>query len=125
MNAKEALSMSKPRPGRPEHAPSTRHKPDEASIGLATPEPMEGNALLTHPDVQVMEQGERSYRIRVGAVELTYDCSSGHPAWYLYLPGHKQHVGPVTTDQYEPGQQHCMINIDRDQRGRTFGIEVL
>jgi hypothetical protein len=116
--------MSKPRPIGPGPASHTVHAPHEARLEPVAPEPMQGIALLDHPDVQITEQGEGYYRIRVGAVELTYDCSSGHGAWYLYLPGHRKTVGPVTTDQYEP-QQDCMINIDRDQRGQAVGIEVV
>jgi hypothetical protein len=88
------------------------------------PERMDPVQLLAHPDVQVTQEGERYYRIRVGQVELTYDCSFGG-AWYLYLPGHEQAVGPVTTDQYDPGNQPFMINIDRDKKGNAVGIEIV
>jgi hypothetical protein len=93
-------------------------------VELNLPERSEPVQLLSHPDVQVTQEGDRYYRIRVGQVELTYDCSL-HGAWYLYLPGHEQAVGPVGTDQYDPGNQPFMINIDRDQKDRAVGIEIV
>lgn len=93
-------------------------------IEMELPELMDNVMLLDHPDVQVIQQGERYYRIRVGEVELTYDCSF-RGAWYLYLPGHQLSEFPITTDQYDPGNQPFMINIDRDRKDRAVGIEIV
>lgn len=94
-------------------------------IELDLPELTDPVTLLDHPDVQVLQQGERYYRIRVGALELTFDANCGSGAWYVYLPGHEQSQFPVTTDQYDPGNQPFMINIDRDRRGIAVGIEIV
>jgi hypothetical protein len=90
------------------------------------PESMDPVQLLNRPDVQVIQEGERYYRIRVGAVELTYDATCGHGAWYLYLPQHEQRVPPVRTQEHDAGPGvGFMINIDHDQKGKAFGIAIV
>lgn len=90
----------------------------------AQPERFEPVVLFDHPDLQVIQMNHSFYRVRVGQVELTYDCSY-QGAWYLQLPGYEQRVKPLSVEQYDPQNQPNWINIDRDQRGVAVGIEVV
>lgn len=62
------------------------------------------------------------YRIRLGAVEVTYSPESR--AYYVYMPGHEQATLPVHTHVY-CHDDHVMIHVDHDQHGRAYGIEIL
>ncbi len=65
------------------------------------------------------------YRIRVGAVELTYDVGAG--AWYVYMPGRERMQTPVRSHPYYLSEQgFTMVNIDWDHtESQVFGIEIL
>jgi hypothetical protein len=97
----------------------------KAGIELTPPETFDETTLFRHSDLEVLQAGEGYYRIRVGAVELTYDANCGQGAWYVYLPGHEQAELPCHTEQYDPEHQPCYINIDHDRQGTVYGIEII
>ncbi|MDF2628819.1 MAG: hypothetical protein K0R39_2650, partial [Symbiobacteriaceae bacterium] len=104
----------------------TRIADDEVTLEITQPPRMEPVLLLNHPDVQVTQEGERYYRIRVGEVDVTYDCSmDGRGAWYVYLPERERAVGPLTVEQFDPANQPFFLNIDVDQNKQAVGIEIV
>lgn len=65
---------------------------------------------------------EVAYRVRIGAMEITYAPVSG--AWYVYLPGYERAALPVHTHSYYR-DAGVVVNIDHDRKGVAYGIEIL